>query len=109
MKHPYFKEFKDQELPLKIAPSPNSIRTPDGDSGAGDESKRSDFGLPPIKAPTMTLPKLKKQQDGKIKTNPSLKSISIDQKSPYTNKKISLEPRKPYVSPYRKGLYKTNI
>ncbi|CAG9332229.1 LF4_7 [Blepharisma stoltei] len=108
MKHPYFKELREQEMPLRIAPSPLSIDVPDGDSGAGDDSKRSEVALPPIKVPVMTLPKIKKKNELKIKNNPSVKSITFDQKSPYTNKKINLEPRKPYANPYKKGFFKTN-
>lgn len=105
LKHPYFKEMRDQEQPNRATVSPTSLRTPDADSAAGDETKLSDGGiLPPLKGPAVALPKLKKKSEIRLKNQNSNKSISIDQKSPF-NKKPA-EVKKSYVSPYRKSIYK---
>lgn len=109
LKHAYFKEIRDQERPAQLVPSPQSLRTPDADSAAGDESKQSDgiLQLPPIKAQGGLLQKTKPKPDIKLKNNNSNKSITIDQKSPYTSKKITLEPRKVYAPVYKKSFYKS--
>ncbi|CAG9311959.1 LF4_2 [Blepharisma stoltei] len=108
LKHPYFKDLRDQERPPQMAPSPQSLRTPDADSAAGDESKGSEgiLQLPPIKAQGGIIPKTKKNPEMKLKNNTSNKSITID-KSPYTSKKITLEPRKLYAPVYKKSFYKS--
>jgi hypothetical protein len=45
----------------------------------------------------------------RIKQNPSIKSITHEQRNPsYTLKKINLEPKKTFVSPYsKKTFYKS--
>jgi len=106
LKHPYFKDIRDQEQPSRVTISPTSLRTPEGDSAAGDGTENSDGPiLPPLKGPVVALPKIKKKSEVKLNNQKSIKSISIDQKvSPFNKKPI--EVKKNYVSPYRKSIYK---
>lgn len=100
LKHPYFKDLREMDKPSKVT----TLRTPDADSAAGEETKHSEPQLPPIKGHFT-----RKKQEFRLKNNPSNKSISIDHRTNYSNKKISNDTRKHYVSPHRKNLFKNHF
>jgi hypothetical protein len=85
--------------------------------GRGSEQRNN---LPPIRQqPASYISSIKKKpgayrqpNEARIKNNPSNKSITLEQKGPLVvtqqPKKVVMEPRKQYVSPYsKKSFYKS--
>ena len=117
LKHAFFKDLRDQDKPLRVLqnPSPTSIRSNEPDNAAGEEtkgkSKEDISALPPIKNPgPPTKPQKKKvYEPNSMKSNLSNKSITLDTKNlPMHYKKLALETRKSYLSPYaKKTFYKS--
>ena len=42
LKHPYFRDLREQDKPVKKIASPPSLRTPEGDSAGGEDSKHGE-------------------------------------------------------------------
>ena len=79
---------------------PRPIKVSDPDSAAGSEHKKEHLKFPHIRH---------KKVPAKFPTRkPGLFKHSMnEQKTPYGGSKLSIEPGKSYVSPYRKGLFKS--
>ena len=91
LRHPYFKDLRCMESPIRNSPSPNSLRSFDADRGAGDNNTQ-ESRLPLIRN------NVKKLSD--MQPNPS-KSSLIDKTSYHTKKAIQ-DNKKKYVIPHKK-------
>ena len=96
LRHPYFRELRSMESPVRNSPSPHSLRSFDADRCIGEDGKQ-EYRLPLIRN---NVKKLSEMQQ-----NPSNSNL-ID-KTSYQTKKAIQDNKRKYVIPHKKKYLST--
>ncbi|OMJ73525.1 hypothetical protein SteCoe_27786 [Stentor coeruleus] len=95
LRHPYFKDIRSFESPIRSSPSPHSLRFFDADRAAGDDEK-IDNKLPLIKNTAK-----------KLSDTHNISQTTLADKTSCQTKNQMQENKKKQISTYKKNIYKS--